>query len=74
MGGKDKGIFSVLDHAHHEPRHECLGCRVKVVQHRVDAPPAQDSDRVYVSAHHEEFHGPTDPHQAHDYVRGFTEI
>ena len=64
VGGWDKRIVPVLDHARREPLCECLCRRLEVVQHNVAAPPTHEVDCVYVNLCHEESHGAAGPHQA----------
>ena len=57
MGGWDKRIVPMLDHARRKFLCERLSCCVKEGQHCVDVPLTNKSDRVCVDAFHEEVHG-----------------
>ena len=62
MGGWDKSIVPVLDHARREPLCECLCRLVEVAQHNVAAPPTHEADFVCVDSCHEEGHGAAGAH------------
>ena len=64
MGGLDKRIVPVLDHARSKPICERLCRRVEVAQHNVAAPPNHKVDRACVDSCHEEGHGTSGPHLA----------
>ena len=48
MGGWDKRIVPMLDHARREPRRELLVSRLEVAHHQFSAPPDNEADHVYV--------------------------
>ena len=64
VGGWDKRIVPMLDHARREPLCERMSRRVEVVQHNVAVPPTREADCVCVESCYEEGHGAAVLHRA----------
>ena len=70
MGGKDKHIVSVLEHARYEPQREHMVNHTEVAQHYVAAPTPHDTKLGCVDISYEEVYVPNVPQQTHTDISG----